>query len=1127
MNNLQLIEAINQSALFEMNNLQLIETINQSALFDADWYLNEYPDVVILGMNPVEHYVRYGERLGRQPSPNFNPTYYLEANKDVADHKISPFYHYIVQGKNEGRLPCGIVGKDNKKRVVDEQVCYVPKLNAAPLTNLPAKLIAFYLPQFHPIAENNAWWGEGFTEWNNVKPAQPQFVGHYQPHIPGELGYYSLLDTETQRRQIELAKLYGLGGFCFYFYWFGGKRLLETPTENYLNDPSLDFPFCLCWANENWSRRWDGLESEILMAQQHSPEDDLGFIQHVSKYMRDKRYIRIDGKPLLMVYRPSLLPDAKVTTQRWRKWCRENGIGEIYLAYTQSFEAVDPSLYDFDAAIEFPPNNSAPPNITDTVTPLGDDFGCTVYDWNVFVERSEKYQRPGYTLHRSVCPAWDNTARRKNRATVFLNSKPSLYQRWLENAIKDTEQRIAKPDERLIFVNAWNEWAEGAHLEPDAKYGYAYLQATRNALDQTKRTDRNGTALIVTHDCHPHGAQFLILETAKILKENGVAVSILALDGGRLLDDFSQIGAVLNAQEAGDESVSAFLHELRAKGVKDAITSTVVSGRIVPTLKEAGFTVLSLIHELPGVIRSMKQEANAANIARYSDKVVFPAELVRQQFETIIPIASGKVIVRPQGLLRRNPYKKRKADAYREICAKHKLPQGCQIVLNIGYVDSRKGAGLFVEMAERVLQTKPNTVFIWVGHSDVHKEKLVRERIKALNRQDRILFVGFNKDPMAYYAAASVYALTSREDPFPNVVLESAEVNVPVVAFQGASGANDFVVEQGGRLAAYENTDDFARKVIELLSEPQRTNHTCVASLKQYALDLMHHLNGMPRVSVVVPNYNYEKLITDRLDTIRHQTYPVYELIVLDDASSDNSENVIQAYLDNTGYEGQLIVNEQNSGSVFRQWKKGTSLCRGDLLWIAEADDLAEKEFLRELVTGFADSNLSLAFSQSKQIDENGLVLAENYLDYTKDVADYWQNDYVHNGLDEISNALCIKNTIPNVSAVVFQRSALEQALAEIGDQLFEYRVAGDWIVYMYTLKMGEIFFCAKPLNSHRRHTNSVTQSTKVIGHFQEVAKCQKIADEISSPSKQLQDKALNYLNQLRGYFGISQQSPR
>ena len=359
---------------------------------------------------------------------------------------------------------------------------YVPLIKASPPAQKPAKLICFYLPQFHAIPENDEWWGEGFTEWTNVQPAQPQFEGHYQPHVPGELGYYNLLDPAVQRRQVELAKLYGIGGFCFYFYWFGGKRLLEAPIENYLDDKDLDLPFCLCWANENWSRRWDGLDSEILMAQQHSVEDDLAFIRHVAQYMRDPRYIRINGKPLLLVYRPSLLPSAKETASRWRDWCRANGLGEIYLAYTQSFEAVDPAKYGFDAAIEFPPNNSAPPNITDSVVPMGDNFGSTVYDWRVFVERSEHYKQQPYTLFRSVCPSWDNTARRKNRGTVFLNSTPTLYQRWLKNAIRDTLAHHSNRDERLIFVNAWNEWAEGAHLEPDGRYGYAFLESTRMAL---------------------------------------------------------------------------------------------------------------------------------------------------------------------------------------------------------------------------------------------------------------------------------------------------------------------------------------------------------------------------------------------------------------------------------------------------------------------------------------------------------------------------------------------------------------------------------------------------------------------------------------------------------------------
>jgi lipopolysaccharide biosynthesis protein len=380
-------------------------------------------------------------------------------------------------------------------RIAESQ--YIRATSSPILEEMPVKVIAFYLPQFHEIEENNAWWGAGFTEWTNVKPAMPLYTGHYQPHVPDKvLGYYNLLDGNAQRKQIELAKNYGISGFCFYFYWFAGHRLLEQPILNYLNDRSLDLPFCLCWANENWSRRWDGLENEVLIGQEYSEEDDLAFISYISKYLNDDRYIQVDGKPLLIVYRPSLLPNAKSTVRRWRNWCRNNDIGEIFVGYTQSFESVDPAKYDFDAAIEFPPNNTAPPEITGSVVPVVDDFTGAVYDWSVYLERSASYKEPAYTLYRGVCPSWDNTARRKGNSISFLNSSPRGYQQWLLSASQDTIRRFSSPSERLVFVNAWNEWAEGAHLEPDEKYGFAWLEATRLAL---LRAD------IITNNQKTHG----------------------------------------------------------------------------------------------------------------------------------------------------------------------------------------------------------------------------------------------------------------------------------------------------------------------------------------------------------------------------------------------------------------------------------------------------------------------------------------------------------------------------------------------------------------------------------------------------------------------------------------------
>jgi hypothetical protein len=371
---------------------------------------------------------------------------------------------------------------------VNRIIQFTPFVENKPLLKMPIKILAFYLPQFHAIPENDNWWGKGFTEWTNVKPAKPLFEGHYQPHIPvTELGYYNLLDLKTQEFQVELAKNYGVGGFCFHFYWFNGKTLLEKPIENYLKNKQLDLPFCLSWANENWTRRWDGMENEILIKQHHSSEDDLAFIEHVSMYMKDKRYIRIDGKPLLMVYRPGLLPSANKTAERWRKWCKNNGIGEIYLANVESFEKINPEDIGYDAAVEFPPNPFKLVNFTQIIKPFDKEFNATVYDWKSVQNVSENYDIPEYKLFRCVCPSWDNTARRKNESRIFFNNHPDDFKDWVYNAGIDTIKRFENTDERLIFVNAWNEWAEGAHLEPDEKYGYAYLQNIYDSLKELSK----------------------------------------------------------------------------------------------------------------------------------------------------------------------------------------------------------------------------------------------------------------------------------------------------------------------------------------------------------------------------------------------------------------------------------------------------------------------------------------------------------------------------------------------------------------------------------------------------------------------------------------------------------------
>lgn len=347
------------------------------------------------------------------------------------------------------------------------------------------RLIAFYLPQFHQTKENDAWWGAGFTEWTNVRRAQPAFPGHQQPRVPAPpLGYYDLTDPKVPHVQAELARSHGIAAFCHYYYWFGdGKRMLERPVNALLEPGSPDFPFCMCWANENWTRTWDGEENAILIEQKYSPEEDLAFIQSLFPFFRDARYTKVNGKPLLLVYRAENLPDALATTTRWRNAClAELGV-EPYLVQVLSTgkgaDSTPPETGGFDAAAEFPPHGTMMYEVELPQARPG--FKSLALDYVATAMEMISRQPYPFKFFRGVMPGWDNTPRRPDDGMLFVNTHPRNYFRWLKEAVTQTRSMHAG-DERLVFINAWNEWGEGAYLEPDAEYGTGWLQATAAAL---------------------------------------------------------------------------------------------------------------------------------------------------------------------------------------------------------------------------------------------------------------------------------------------------------------------------------------------------------------------------------------------------------------------------------------------------------------------------------------------------------------------------------------------------------------------------------------------------------------------------------------------------------------------
>lgn len=366
------------------------------------------------------------------------------------------------------------------------------------------RVIAFYLPQFHPIAENDAWWGKGFTEWTNVVQAKPSFRGHYQPHLPADLGFYDLRVPETRESQARLARDHGIHGFCYYHYWFNGRRLLGRPLDEMLESGRPVFPFCLCWANENWTRRWDGQESEILLAQNYNSEDDLAHIRWLAQVFRDPRYLRIEGKPLFLVYRLYWLPDPSRTIAIWREEARRLGLGELFICNVESTDR-DWGLaakHGLDAAVEFAPSWFAMPQplLPRFLRPLlpwlknhprlrcwidnapiwfpGRVLNSYVYSYRDLVSAMQEKPEPPYRRFPCVTPSWDNSPRRRTGAAIFTGSTPALYRDWLAEAMRREQRR--QGIEHLVFINAWNEWAEGCHLEPCQKWGHAYLEATRD-----------------------------------------------------------------------------------------------------------------------------------------------------------------------------------------------------------------------------------------------------------------------------------------------------------------------------------------------------------------------------------------------------------------------------------------------------------------------------------------------------------------------------------------------------------------------------------------------------------------------------------------------------------------------
>lgn len=1087
--------------------------------FDVDFYVSGFsPDEQ--PADPVSHYLTKGWLEGRAPAAWFSGWHYLADHPDVKSAGMNPFLHYCLAGRYENRL----IRQMNNDEAYAAQTYAV---SAGPYfeefdaeigagRRRRAKVLAYFLPQFHAIPLNDKHWGRGFTEWRNLPRGMPRFSGHLQPRIPRDLGCYDLSTGDAMHRQIEMAKAAGLYGFCYYYYWFDGERVLETPLERLLSDPTLDFPFCLMWANENWTRTWDGEEKEVIVQQTYRDEDEIPLVDDLARHMKDPRYIRIGSRPLLFIYRIGHLPNARDTVERIRAHFQKRHNLTPLIFQSQSFGDNDPRAFGADGAIEFPPHKilNYVPRVNDAVSILDPNFKGHVYRYESVVAAATSQESTDFPIIRTVFPSWDNDARRPGRSTIITHSTPTLFENWLDWAIGETASNPVY-GERIVCINAWNEWAEGAYLEPDVHFGAAYLNAVARTVYGVRQKPRE-RILLVGHDAHKFGAQLLLLRIGEeLVRQFGVEVTYLLpreghSDGikGDILDNYKAVGRVHIAAPE-DPSLPSLLQDLTSSGYKAAITNTTATGFYVERLKEAGLRVVSLIHELPAIISEMGLTDHATAIARMSDKVIFPAQVVKSGFEAITGKTLDQASVRPQGLYNFDLLGMPVGD--NGLRRKLGLPSDSKIVLGVGYGDLRKGIDRFITTALTVCSQDSKVFFVWVGRLRTDAVHWYEREIKSSGLENQIRLVGYDDDPARFFAAANVYYLSSREDPFPSVVLEALAMGLPVVGHAGCGGCDE-LISRHGTLVAAQDPQQAATTIRRALKQTPSANKKASEARQQeiaenyrfgsYVFDLMKYSRpGLASVSVVVPNYNYANYISERLWSVIDQDYPLWEVIVLDDASTDKSVAEVEKVIKVSPVPITLNVNTKNSGSVFRQWAKGVELSSGDYIWIAEADDGANPAFVREVVRRMQGSGSVLGFADSRQVDERGLSIGDSYKPYLNEIEEgAFDASFDMDGPEFIAHFLSVKNVILNVSGTVIRRDALIEALKTAGDSLFEYRVAGDW--YLYTL------LCSRPgsrvsyvhdsLNIHRRHSTSVTGRLKIKEHLQEISRMHTLASKLA-----------------------------
>ena len=885
----------------------------------------------------------------------------------------------------------------------------------------------------------------------------------------------------------------------------------------------------MVWANENWTRRWDGSEKDVLISQDYRPEDEPGLIATFARHFADRRYLRLRNRPLLMIYRPGLIPDAASSIARWRQLFREQHGEDPIFVMSQSFDDHDPTTFGMDGAAEFPPHKLVQGLAlkNESLQYLDAEFTGHVYDYDTVVAKSLSGARPAFPLIKTVIPGWDNDARRQGTGLVVHGATPAKYQSWLERLIREAEEHpfFGTP---MVCINAWNEWAEGAYLEPDIHYGSAFLNATGRAIAGLPALNSVGRLLLVGHDAFPAGAQQLLLHLGRRLaRVHGIGVEFLLLGGGTLESTYADVAPLTVAKDEPtlERALGRLCHE---RGLRAAIVNTAAAARICPRLARHGVTCTLLVHELPQLIAEKKLLSGAREGAAAARHLVFAAPYVRDRFAELVPFDSGRAVIRAQG-----SYKEIRFSAEARQRLRKELGVGAEAVLaaGIGYADLRKGFDVFLQVWRAARRRNRNVHLLWIGDIDPAMRGYLANEIAAAEASGTFHLLGYRQDVAEWLSAADLLLLTSREDAFPTVVLEALSAGTPVIAFEGTGGIPDLLREhQAGDVVKLADAEAMARCIAVRArtagETPERERLAAIARAKfdfgDYADSLLRLVQpGLLRISVAVPSYNYARFLRGRLASIFAQTYPVCDVILLDDASTDDSIAVAEATAAEWRRDLRLVLSETNSGSVFDQWRRAAELARGDFLWIAEADDSSDPQFLEKLAEAVsAAADPVLAFTDSRSVDADDQPVWPSYGAYYAECAGLGalSEDDVFLASGFAQRFLAERNLILNASSVLWRRRSLLDALKRCEADLTNYRIAGDWRLYLEALAgeaAGNVVYISAPLNVHRRHGSSLTRKLDPERHIDEIRRIHRVAAKRFNAGPALRKRQKAYLHRV------------